>query len=205
VRGVSEPYRMFTSRAEYRLSLRADNADQRLTPLGIDLGIVGPPRVRQFSEKMDALSEGKKSLSEIEISPTEATKYGIAVKQDGKRRNGHELLSSGSASFEHLAATWPALSEIEPRIQRQIENDAMYYHYVVRQAREIEALRRDSARLIPDGFDYANISGLSNELKLKLSLSTPNSLAQAARIDGMTPAGLALILVHLKHPTKRSA
>jgi tRNA uridine 5-carboxymethylaminomethyl modification enzyme len=205
VRGVSEPYRMFTSRAEYRLSLRADNADQRLTPLGIDLGIVGPSRVRQFSEKMDALSEGKKVLSEIEISPTEATKYGIAVRQDGKRRNGHELLSSGSASFEDLAATWPALSEIEPRIQRQIENDAMYYHYVVRQAREIEALRRDSARLIPDDFDYANISGLSNELKLKLSLSTPNSLAQAARIDGMTPAGLALILVHLKHPMKRSA
>ncbi|MEZ5910175.1 MAG: tRNA uridine-5-carboxymethylaminomethyl(34) synthesis enzyme MnmG [Hyphomicrobiaceae bacterium] len=206
-RGVSEPYRMFTSRAEYRLRLRADNADQRLTPLGIGLGCVGSQRARVYRQKAEALASGREALDACLITPSEAARYGLEINRDGRRRSAFELLSYPDVDMARLMTIWPRLAEIARPIARQLEVDARYAVYLDRQAAEIEALRRDESTTIPADIDYRSLPSLSNEVRQKLELHRPHSLAQAARIDGMTPAALTLLLAHLKRnrPGRRSA
>ena len=197
-RGVSEPYRMFTSRAEYRLSLRADNADQRLTPLGISIGCVGPERQKSFEAKAERLRQARDLCESLSMTPNEAKKHGFAITQDGVRRSAFELMSYSEISFSDVAQVWPELSAINDSDAKQIEIDAGYAVYMARQQQDIDVIARDEAREIPEDFDYSALSGLSNELKHKLQTIRPSSLGQAGRIDGITPAGLTLILAHLK-------
>lgn len=205
-RGVSEPYRMFTSRAEFRLSLRADNADQRLTGLGLRLGCVGDRRARAFSEKMEALVCGREMLRKLSLTPNEAAARGIRVSQDGQRRSGLDLLALAEVSFGDLDVIDPMLQMLEPEIRAQLANDALYARFVARQEADVEQLRRDELREIPDDFDYGGLPGLSSELKSKLARTRPQTLALAGRIDGMTPAALTLILSTLRRSgTRRSA
>ncbi|RMF36256.1 MAG: tRNA uridine-5-carboxymethylaminomethyl(34) synthesis enzyme MnmG [Alphaproteobacteria bacterium] len=198
LRGVSEPYRMFTSRAEYRLSLRADNADQRLTPTGIALGCVGESRRIAFETRMAALNRGRAQLEGHSISAAEALAAGLAVTQDGQRRSGLDLLAYPDIGFGDLARLWPDLADLSPEIAGQLERDATYAVYLERQARDIAALQRDEAIPIPAGFAYRGIPGLSAELAAKLDRHRPETLAQAARIEGMTPAALTLLLARLR-------
>ncbi|MDG1498032.1 MAG: tRNA uridine-5-carboxymethylaminomethyl(34) synthesis enzyme MnmG [Amylibacter sp.] len=205
-RGVSEPYRMFTSRAEYRLSLRADNADQRLTNLGFECGLVSEKRQYIFEKKMDAIDKAKTLLNSYLITPTQAKKAGISIKQDGIRRSAMELLSFKDVSFNKLGCMWPDLSKITQEVRDQLEKDAIYINYIDRQSAAVNAMRKDEKLIIPENLNYSDISGLSNELKQKLMHSRPTSLAQAGRIEGMTPAGLALILTSIrKFDVKRTA
>ena len=197
-RGVTEPYRMFTSRAEFRLSLRADNADQRLTPLGIETGCVTEARRRVFEEKMERLTSARALLEAASYTPRDLAAAGITVNQDGTRRNGMQVLAFPETALGNLVPLTPALGDIAPDIAAQLKKDATYANYIARQARDVEMLRRDEGVAIPASFDYAGIEGLSNELKAKLEAARPETLAQAARIDGMTPAALALILVCLR-------
>ncbi|MEQ1717433.1 MAG: tRNA uridine-5-carboxymethylaminomethyl(34) synthesis enzyme MnmG, partial [Hyphomicrobium sp.] len=202
-RGVSEPYRMFTSRAEFRLKLRADNADQRLTPLGLALGCVGARRQAAFENKSLALSEGLNLLNQLNITPTEADKHGLQINHDGRRRTAFELLAFPGVDLARLAVIWPALAQFPPRIAAQLEVDARYRSYVDRQAEDVAALRRDEATPIPAGFDYGTLPSLSGELRQKLERQRPSSLAHASRIEGMTPAALLVLLAHLKSAAKR--
>jgi tRNA uridine 5-carboxymethylaminomethyl modification enzyme len=205
-RGVTEPYRMFTSRAEFRLSLRADNADQRLTPLAIELGCTSDDRRAVFEAKSQQLAVAKTLLTRKGFTPTEAAKTGIAVSQDGTRRTAFQLLSFPNAKFENLIPLEPDLEGVDQEVRDQIERDALYSNYLARQQNEIEALKKDEAHRIPDDFNYLVMEGLSNELKTKLTAARPESLAQAARVDGVTPAALTLILSHLRRDAgKRSA
>ncbi|MEZ5777089.1 MAG: tRNA uridine-5-carboxymethylaminomethyl(34) synthesis enzyme MnmG [Paracoccaceae bacterium] len=203
-RGVSEPYRMFTSRAEFRLSLRADNADQRLTPTGLSLGCIGEVRRRAFGEKMEVLGSGRRRLEVLTITPNEAVRNGLRVNQDGKRRSGFDLLSVPEISFADLARIEPGLEEIPPAIRTQLEHDALYAQYIDRQRADALSMRRDEGHIIPDDFDYSGLGGLSNELKSKLERTRPRSLGHASRIDGMTPAALALILAALRRNATRA-
>lgn len=202
-RGVTEPYRMFTSRAEFRLSLRADNADQRLTPLAIDLGCVGERRRCAFGQKMDLLAKGRAQLDAVTLTPREAALFGLNVGQDGQRRTGFALLSFPDIAFDDLVAAAPGLAEITPEIRAQLERDATYASYLDRQQADVDALRREEAQEIPEGFDYAALPGLSAELKAKLALQRPHTLAQAGRIEGVTPAALALILATVRRQGRR--
>ena len=202
-RGVSEPYRMFTSRAEYRLSLRADNADQRLTPIGISLGCVSNERKGAFEKRMEALEVANSECETLSVSPKEAAVFGIKVNHDGIRRTALDLLSYPDVNISKLSEIWPKLSSISPKIAQQVENDARYAHYIERQKRDVEAMRRDEALRIPSDLDYDDIVGLSNELRGKLTNIQPATLGQAGRIDGMTPAGLTLILANIRKPKKR--
>ncbi len=204
-RGVSEPYRMFTSRAEFRLSLRADNADQRLTPLGIDLGCVGPERKDAFAKKMDRLDLARARLTEKTWTASEAAKAGINVASDGARRNGFDLLSFPDVDFEMLVQLAPDIQDIDQTTREQLSRDATYSKYIERQKRDVEALRRDEAERIPEEFDFTSLSGLSNELTSKLTATRPATLAQAGRVEGMTPAALTLILAKLRQAKRRSA
>jgi tRNA uridine 5-carboxymethylaminomethyl modification enzyme len=197
-RGVTEPYRMFTSRAEFRLSLRADNADQRLTPLGIKAGCVGEARQRVFEDKMARLDAARARLDAASYTSRDLVATGITVNQDGTRRNGMQVLSFPGVGMSDLIALDPDLASIDTEISSQLKRDATYANYIVRQARDVEMLRRDERISIPPDFDYSPIDGLSSELKAKLIAARPDSLAQAARIDGMTPAALAVILVCLR-------
>lgn len=197
-RGITEPYRMFTSRAEYRLSLRADNADQRLTPLGIALGCVSERRRVAFETKMQRIEETRLLLESLTVTPNEAQKKGLPVNQDGIRRSAFDLLAYPDMTIEKLQVVWPQLAQIDPQIIEQVATDALYAVYLNRQAADIEALKRDEALVIPEGFDFDRLAGLSNELKQKLSLVRPATLGQASRMDGMTPAALTLILSQLK-------
>ena len=197
-RGVTEPYRMFTSRAEYRLALRADNADQRLTPLAIALGVVGGARQRAFAEKMELLSAARAVLDSKRVSPKEAIAAGMAVSQDGVRRSGFELLALGETAQASVESLFPEFAAFESGIRAQVATDALYAQYLNRQSEDIALLRREEAAEIPVGFDYDLLSGLSNELTAKLKRVQPANLAQAARIEGMTPAALTLILAHLR-------
>ncbi len=192
--GVSEPYRMFTSRAEYRLLLRADNADQRLTPLGISAGIVGPERAQDHAARTKQLSEARRMLEQLALTPNEAARRGLNLKLDGQRRNGFMLLASGAVGFDRLAVIWPELRAIPSFARRRLEADALYAGYVPRQEAEIAAFRRDQSLTIPADFDYMAVKGLSVEARQKLNRLRPATLGHAARIDGVTPAALGLIL-----------
>ncbi|KZY37934.1 tRNA uridine(34) 5-carboxymethylaminomethyl synthesis enzyme MnmG [Roseovarius sp. HI0049] len=197
-RGVSEPYRMFTSRAEFRLSLRADNADQRLTPLGISIGCISDDRRAAFEDKMERMDRARRKLEGTDYTPKDLMAIGLKVNADGSRRNGFQLLSFPDVNFGMLAKLDPTLEKIDNCTRAQLEKDALYANYIERQNRDVEMLRRDEAQTIPSGFDFMSIVGLSNELKFKLSSARPGNLAQAARIDGMTPAALTLILARLR-------
>jgi len=197
-RGVSEPYRMFTSRAEFRLSLRADNADQRLTPIGIALGCVGSARERAFEGKMDRLSAARARLESQSYTPRQLVNIGLKVNQDGSRRTGFQLLAFPDIDFSRLIELDATLADVDPLSRAQLEKDALYANYIARQERDVEMMKRDEAQDIPTDFDFQAVDGLSNELKAKLSAARPANLAQAGRIDGMTPAALTLILARLR-------
>jgi len=204
-RGVTEPYRMFTSRAEFRLTLRADNADQRLTPLADDLGIITDARRRKFSEKMDRLAAGYAQMDGLSLSPTEGRSHGLRINQDGVRRKAVDLLAFPDIQMETLDQIWPELTELDQETRRQIGREALYAKYIERQAKDVAALKRDEALSIPDGFSFEGIDGLSNELKGKLVTVRPRTLGQAGRIDGMTPAALTLLLTKIRQSERRSA
>ena len=197
-RGVTEPYRMFTSRAEYRLTLRADNADQRLTDKGIAIGCVGETRRSQHAAKMAALRAAHDLARSVSLTPSEAARHGLALNKDGQRRTGFELLSHPNIGVYQLARIWPRFGDLAPAIVGQLEIDAAYEVYLSRQAADIAAYRRDESLELPDGIDYAALPGLSNEAKQKLQSIRPRTIGQAGRIDGITPAALTLLVAHLK-------
>ncbi len=197
-RGVAEPYRMFTSRAEYRLSLRADNADVRLTPIGLSLGCVGYNRATRFDRYMNALDQVRTQLNGLTVTPNEAEKVGMHLNKDGQRRSAYELLSHPGQSVEALSRLWPELRSIERKVAEAIEIEAAYAVYMDRQTADIVQVRKEEERAIPADFDVSALSGLSNELKQKLANARPKNIAQASRIDGMTPAAISLLLAHLR-------
>ena len=198
IKGVTEPYRMFTSRAEYRLTLRADNADQRLTDKGIALGCVGAQRRRRHTEKMAALAAAREFSRSVSLTPTEAERHGLALSRDGQRRTAFDLLSFPAIWIADVARIWPRLGELPPKIAEQLEIDAKYDVYLGRQAADIASLRRDEALELPDDIDYASLTGLSNEARQKLAAIRPRTIGQAGRIDGVTPAALTLLLAHIR-------
>ena len=198
-RGVAEPYRMFTSRAEYRLSLRSDNADQRLTPFGIEHSCVGADRANAFEAKMVTLTAVRAQCEALSITPNAAQEFGVKLNQDGMRRNALELLPRPDVAREKLVEIWPELANVDGKILDQLSNDSLYAGYIDRQAGDIAAMRRDTLRVIPDNFDYSNIGGLSSELQSKLNTVRPQTLDHAQKIDGMTPAALTLILARLRY------
>ncbi len=204
-RGVSEPYRMFTSRAEYRLSLRADNADQRLTPLGIRLGSVGVDREVEFVGKMEALEKGRALMRRKTFSPQDLISVGISVSQDGRRRTAEQVLAFPNVNFGDILPLDSALSGLDENTRDQLAREALYVNYIERQKRDIEALQKDENHVIPPEFDFEQIEGLSGELKAKFGAVRPQTLAQAARVDGATPAALALLLARLKSDKRRRA
>jgi tRNA uridine 5-carboxymethylaminomethyl modification enzyme len=197
-RGVTEPYRMFTSRAEYRLTLRADNADQRLTGRGIAIGCVGATRRRRHEEKMAALAAARAFARSVSLTPDEAGRHGLALNRDGRRRSAFELLSHPAIGIAQLAPIWPQLGELPPKIAGQLEIDAKYEVYLSRQAADIAAYRRDEGLALPESLDYGQLVGLSNEVRQKLEASRPRTIGHAARLDGITPAALTLLVAHLK-------
>ena len=197
-RGVAEPYRMFTSRAEYRLSLRADNADVRLTPLGLAIGCVGSSRGARFERYISMLDHVRTQLKGLTVTPNEAEKVGMHLNKDGQRRSAYELLSHPGQSVEALSRLWPELRSIERAVAEAIEIEAAYAVYMDRQTADIVQVRKEEERAIPADFDFSGLSGLSNELKQKLAKARPKNIAQASRIDGMTPAAISLLLAHLR-------
>jgi tRNA uridine 5-carboxymethylaminomethyl modification enzyme len=205
-RGTSEPYRMFTSRAEYRLTLRADNADQRLTPIGLAYGAIGGERAQAFAGKMAALDAARRLAGELRLSPTALRRQGLMVNPDGIARSAAELLAHPGIDMARLAAIWPELSAISPHIAEQLAIDALYAGYLERQVRDITAFRRDEALLLPDGLDYGAVGGLSAEIRGKLAAARPATLGAAARISGVTPAALVALLQYVKRrPEPRAA
>jgi len=197
-RGVAEPYRMFTSRAEYRLSLRADNADVRLTPLGMSIGCVGVNRASRFDEYMEKLERARSQLKGLTVTPSEAEKAGLHLNKDGQRRSAYDLLSYPEQSVESLSGLWPELRLMDRRVVDAVEIEAAYAVYMDRQASDIVQVRREEERVMPAEFDFSALSGLSNELKQKLTAARPKNIAQASRIDGMTPAAISLLLAYLR-------
>ncbi|HEY2539822.1 MAG TPA: tRNA uridine-5-carboxymethylaminomethyl(34) synthesis enzyme MnmG [Stellaceae bacterium] len=197
-RGTAEPYRMFTSRAEYRLVLRADNADQRLTAIGLRLGCVGSARAARFSAKIEALAAAREELTALRMTPPALRRHGIIVNEDGIARSAAELLAYPGVDLARLAAIWPQLAEFGPDIAEQVEIDARYAGYVERQERDIAAFRRDEALLLPAELDYAAIGSLSREICGKLAAARPATLGAAARISGVTPAALVALLKYVR-------
>jgi tRNA uridine 5-carboxymethylaminomethyl modification enzyme len=197
-RGVTEPYRMFTSRAEYRLTLRADNADQRLTDKGISIGCVGSVRQRSHTEKMATLAAARDFAHSVSLTPTQAERHGLALNKDGRRRSAFELLSHPNLGVQELAKIWPRLHEFPVKIAAQLEIDAKYDVYLARQAADIATFRRDEGLTLPEEIDYARVNGLSNEARQRLQSVRPRTVGQAGRIDGMTPAALTLLVGHLR-------
>jgi tRNA uridine 5-carboxymethylaminomethyl modification enzyme len=204
-RGVSEPYRMFTSRAEYRLTLRADNADQRLTGLAESLGIASRERVERFRNKLDRLKQARVLAGGLTLTPSEAAARGLTVRQDGVRRTAIDLLTLPDVSWPTIVSVWPELGGILPDVVEQLEIDARYAGYLERQEADILAFRRDEGLTLPAGLDYGAICGLSTECRLKLASVRPLTLGQAARIDGITPAALTLVLAHVRAGARRHA
>jgi tRNA uridine 5-carboxymethylaminomethyl modification enzyme len=203
MRGVAEPYRMFTSRAEYRLALRADNADQRLTPKGIALGVVNVSRESKFKAKLAVLDQARKMATELSLTSSAAAKLGLRVNQDGKSRNAIDLIAMPDVGLARVAVLWPEIGALPAFAQEALEADALYSGYMERQHIEIETLRREESFVIPTDLDYFAIPSLSMELRQKLARVKPETLGQAQRIDGMTPAGLACLLGHIKKPKAR--
>jgi tRNA uridine 5-carboxymethylaminomethyl modification enzyme len=197
-RGVSEPYRMFTSRAEYRLTLRADNADQRLTGRGIAIGCVGAMRRRYHQAKMAALADARDFARSVSLTPDAADRHGLALNRDGRRRSAFELLSHPGIGIDDLTRIWPRLGDLPRKIAEQLEIDAKYEVYLSRQAADIDAYRRDESLQLPETLDYTQLAGLSNEVRQKLAAVRPRTVGQAARLDGVTPAALTLLVAHLK-------
>jgi tRNA uridine 5-carboxymethylaminomethyl modification enzyme len=197
-RGVTEPYRMFTSRAEYRLTLRADNADQRLTDKGVELGCVGAERAQAHRAKMAVLAAAREMARALTLTPNEAARHGLALRKDGQRRSAFELLSYPDIGLSDLARIWPRVGELPPKIAEQLETDAKYEVYLTRQAAEVQSYRRDEGLVLPDDIDYAALPGLSTEARHKLAAQRPRTVGQAGRIDGITPAALTLIAAHLR-------
>ncbi|MEJ6504872.1 MAG: tRNA uridine-5-carboxymethylaminomethyl(34) synthesis enzyme MnmG [Rhodobacter sp.] len=204
-RGVTEPYRMFTSRAEFRLTLRADNADQRLTPVAVALGCVSPMRAAQFSDKSELIARGRQALEAKTFTPNAISGLGIKISQDGVRRSAFSLLSFPDASLDLIAAHCSEFAGLDQDIKVQIWSDALYAQYSQRQLDDVNALKRDESHVIPSFFDYHDLPGLSSELKAKLIKVRPQNLMQAGKIEGMTPAALTLILSRLKRETKKKA
>jgi tRNA uridine 5-carboxymethylaminomethyl modification enzyme len=204
-RGVSEPYRMFTSRAEYRLQLRADNADQRLTGKGIAIGCIGAERARAHERKSSALKDARDLANSVSLTPKEAERHGVMLNKDGQRRTAFEMLSHPNISIADLARIWPRFGALAPKIAEQIEIDAKYDVYLSRQAADVAAYRRDESFALPDDLDYAALPGLSNEVKQKLQMHRPRTIGHASRIDGVTPAALTLLVAHVKRGKKLSA
>jgi tRNA uridine 5-carboxymethylaminomethyl modification enzyme len=198
MKGVTEPYRMFTSRAEYRLTLRADNADQRLTSRGIALGCVGPERRASHAQKMAALTAARDFARAVSLTPTEAGRYNLVLNKDGRRRTAFELLSFPSIGIQDLARIWPQFQDCPAKVLAQLEIDAKYDVYLSRQTADIAAFRRDEGLALPDHLDYSAVKGLSNEARQKLTSVRPRTVGQAGRIDGMTPAALTLLVGHLR-------
>ncbi|HWU51054.1 MAG TPA: tRNA uridine-5-carboxymethylaminomethyl(34) synthesis enzyme MnmG [Asticcacaulis sp.] len=204
-RGVTEPYRMFTSRAEFRLSLRADNADQRLTDRGLAIGVVGARRKAAWTQKRDALTSMRVRAAELNATPKEALAQGIQVNGDGQRRNLMQLMAYDTCNRERLEALWPEVATWDANLFEQIEIDALYAGYMARQKAEIESFRRDENLVLPDDLDYAAIGGLSNEAREKLSRIRPATLGQAGRIEGITQGALSTLLFHVRNAGKRIA
>lgn len=203
-RGVTEPYRMFTSRAEFRLSLRVDNADERLTAWGGVLGLVGSERERHFRANAAQVEDLREKLRGLQVTPQQADLAGLQLNRDGIRRSAYQLLSYPDISFEQLAMIWPELASYPSAVTARVTADATYAVYLDRQAAEIGAVQRDQALVVPEDLDLDVISGLSNELKAKLSQQRPANLAQAAKIEGMTPAALTLLAAHARRGRKRA-
>ena len=204
-RGVTEPYRMFTSRAEFRLTVRADNADRRLTPLGLAAGCVSDLRRAAFEAKVEALEAGREALSAVMIGPKALNDAGIAVSKDGGKRSAYDVLSLPGVELDVVAKAFPAYEMLSFEVLEQLQVDSTYDRYSDRQAKEVADLRKQETQRIPVDFDYSRISGLSNELKQKLTRAQPESILQASRIEGVTPAALLLVLAHLRKPSDRLA
>jgi tRNA uridine 5-carboxymethylaminomethyl modification enzyme len=207
-RGVSEPYRMFTSRSEFRLSLRADNADERLTPKALALGAVGAERAAWFAVWQRDYAGLRQRLTELSLTPNEALRHGLALNHDGQRRTAFQLLSHSDISLARLAAIWPELGGVPARMAERVETDARYDVYLVRQAQDAAAFRRDEGHILPASIDFSSLAGLSSELRAKLDSVRPASIGHAARIEGMTPAALTLLAAHVRrgeHTIRRDA
>ncbi|MBR0852632.1 tRNA uridine-5-carboxymethylaminomethyl(34) synthesis enzyme MnmG [Bradyrhizobium diazoefficiens] len=203
-RGITEPYRMFTSRAEYRLTLRADNADQRLTEKGIALGCVGNARTRHHRAKMDALNSARSLSKSLTITPNEAIKHGLSLNRDGQRRSAFELMAYPDIGWDQVKSIWPELSAIDPVIATHLEIDAKYDVYLERQSADVEAFRRDEGLVLSD-VDYKQVPGLSNEVRAKLEKARPFTVGQAGRIDGMTPAALGILAAYLRREARKTS
>jgi len=203
--GVNEPYRMFTSRAEYRLLLRADNADQRLTPAGISIGCVGTERAQAFEKKAEKLAAARTLVHTLKALPIELERMGFKINQDGIKRSAHDLMRYPDIDIAGLKRIWSELGEIDADIVEQIEIDARYSGYIERQESDIKAFRRDEALSLPPALDYAQVGSLSNEMRVKLSGARPETLGAAARIPGVTPAALVALLRHVKRRDRKVA
>jgi tRNA uridine 5-carboxymethylaminomethyl modification enzyme len=202
-RGVSEPYRMFTSRAEFRLSLRADNADDRLTPIAAKFGIASAERLARFRSEQADLATAREVTKSLTLSPNEAQRCGLPSNLDGVRRTAYDLMANPEIGVSRLVSIWPQLGGISAKVAEKLETEARYAVYLDRQQRDIDLLRREEVAEIPDHLDFSVMPGLSNELKMKLELRRPRSLAQAQRIDGMTPSALGIILAHIRRGDAR--
>ena len=203
--GVSEPYRMFSSRAEYRLRLRPDNADRRLTERGIKAGCVGGQRARRFAAKSAALAEAERLLDSLDATPDTLRRHGIAANRDGRRRSARELIGYPDVSLEPLAVLWPALTELEPEIVQALENDAHYRGYLERQEADIAAFRRDEALRLPGDLRFDRVGGLSHEMRQRLAAARPATLGAAGRVPGVTPAALTALLAHVRKTDHRKS
>jgi tRNA uridine 5-carboxymethylaminomethyl modification enzyme len=204
-RGVTEPYRMFTSRAEFRLALRADNADQRLTPMGNALGCVRDPRARAFEQKTALLAQARTILDSRRLSSKDLAGSAITVSQDGARRSGYDLLAFGEEARPAVDLLFPDFAAMPASIREQTAIDALYAQYLHRQEQDARLLQREEETVLPDDLDYAAMPGLSHELGVKLARQRPPTLAHAGRIEGMTPAALTLILAHLRKAQRNKA
>jgi tRNA uridine 5-carboxymethylaminomethyl modification enzyme len=202
-RGVTEPYRMFTSRAEYRLTLRADNADQRLTGKGMAIGCVGPERAHLHQTKMAALKDARAMTETLSVTPNQAARHGLELRRDGQRRTAFDLLSYPDIGMSDVARIWPAFGALDRKIAEQLEIDAKYAVYLTRQAADVESYRRDESLVLGDDFDYAVLSGLSNEVRHKLQTHRPRTIGHAGRIDGITPAALTLLAAHIHRASRK--
>ena len=202
-RGVTEPYRMFTSRAEYRLSLRSDNADQRLTERGIKLGLVGLPRAEMFHVKQSALVEGRQIIQSANMTPNEAQKHGWKVNQDGQRRSAWDYLAYPTITMAEIMEAFPKIAVMDEAIRAQLEIEAMYAGYIERQEQDVAALRREESLELPDDIEYGAVGGLTNEVTAKLRQVRPATLGQAARIEGMTPGALTALLAYVRRRPNR--